>query len=529
MAARPPSGSRPGAPVPNQADLFSRPRPAPAAGPRVVSVTELTRALKGLLEPHFFQVAVRGEVSNFRPAGSGHQYFTLKDQGACVSAVLFRNEALRLKFRLQDGQAVVVRGRLSVYEARGQYQIICDSVEPEGAGALALAFAQLKAKLQAEGLFEASRKRPLPFLPRRIGLVTSPSGAALHDFLRVLNDRFPIPVLLSPARVQGEGAGLEIARALRRLAATDVDVVVLTRGGGSIEDLWAFNEEVVARAIAASPVPVVSAVGHEVDFTIADFVADRRCATPTDAAKTLAPARVDLLRALDQHRRHLRQIALRMLAHQRERLGARAGRLGDPRRDLANGRLELDRRAERLARAMRRILAAQHQRLGLLDEKVRAEHPQARLLRAARSLAELGNSVRAAGTGRLSREREALGRLRERLAAASPVPGLARQHKALGALRERAEKAQTRRLSQEQNRLSRAAAGLESLSPLKVLGRGYAIAFDAGGRALRAAGDVAPGARISVLLGDRSEVVAQVEETRPARSGVDPAASGPLA
>ncbi|HCF61574.1 MAG TPA: exodeoxyribonuclease VII large subunit, partial [Myxococcales bacterium] len=299
-----------------QGNLFSGGRPR--AGPeRIVSVSELTGELKGLIEGRFPRVSVRGEVSNFHGAwgASGHLYFTLKDDGACLAAVLFASDASRLKFALEDGLAVIARGRVSLYPRRGQHQLICESLEPEGAGALALAFEQLKQKLAQEGLFNPARKRKLPYLPRCIGVVTSASGAALQDFVRVLHERFPIPVLLAPVRVQGEGAAAEIAEGVQRLGASGlVDVVVVTRGGGSIEDLWAFNEEQVARAIAACPVPVVSAVGHEVDFTISDFVADWRCATPTDAAKTLAPVRDELLRALDKHRRHLRELALRQIS-----------------------------------------------------------------------------------------------------------------------------------------------------------------------------------------------------------------------
>src|SRR3990172_12219751 len=223
-----PTPPKPGRGPPSQFDLFGRALEPSRNAPRVFSVSELTRELKGALEGRFAQVAVRGEISNLKPAASGHFYFTLKDEGACLSAVLFRAEASRLKFNLKDGLSVIARGRLSVYEARGQYPLLCDALDHEGAGALALAFEQLKAKLLKEGLFQARRKRKVPLLARRIGLVTSPSGAALRDFLRVLQDRFPIPVLLAPARVQGEGAAEEIARGIGRLSASGwVDVIVI--------------------------------------------------------------------------------------------------------------------------------------------------------------------------------------------------------------------------------------------------------------------------------------------------------------
>jgi exodeoxyribonuclease VII large subunit len=494
-----------------QADLFgrSRAKAAPAPAQAVLSVTELTRELKGLVEPRFARVAVRGEISNYKLAASGHHYFTLKDDGACVAAVLFRADAARLKFTLKDGLAVIVRGRVSIYEARGQYQILCDAVEPEGAGALALAFEQLKARLQKEGLFDPARKRPIPFLCRRIGVVTSTSGAALHDFLRVLNDRFPIPVLIAAARVQGEGASLEIARGIARLAAQGVDVIVVTRGGGSIEDLWAFNEEPVARAIAASPVPVISAVGHEVDFTIADFVADKRCATPTDAAKTLAPARDDLLRSLEQRRRHLKQSVLRLLGASREKLRARGGRLADPRRRIATNRLALDHAADRMQGVVARRISERRARQESLSQRLQRAHPQTRLGRAAKALSALGAGLAAAQRARQQREAERLGSLWRRLSAASPAPLVSRRHRALAQVRERIEREAQRALARQKVRLSRATAGLESLSPLKVLARGYAIAFDEAGRVLKTAADAPNGSPLTLKLSDLSELAAR--------------------
>lgn len=501
-----------------QGDLFSGGRPR--TGPdRIVSVSELTGELKGLIEGRFARVSVRGEISNFRgAAGSGHLYFTLKDDGACLSAVLFAREASRLRFGLKDGLAVIARGRVSLYEPRGQYQLICEALEPEGAGALALAFEQLKQKLAREGLFDPARKRKLPYLPRRIGLVTSASGAAIIDFLRVLHERFPIPVLVAPARVQGEGAAAEIAEGVRRLGASGlVDVVVVTRGGGSIEDLWAFNEEKVARAIAACPVPVVSAVGHEVDFTISDFVADRRCATPTDAAKTLAPVREELLRALDKHRRHLRELALRQVSSRRERLQHRAARLPDPRRAIAHQRLALDERADRCRDALLSSTTARRARLRALEERLAREHPRARLLRLTRSLTGLEQGLREAMAQELGEGRERLYELQRRLFSRQPSGAIAQQRHRLASLRERADKATARRVGEERVRLSRAAAALQSLSPLAVLARGYSIAFVEGGNVLKSAGEAPVGTRISLLLPDRSELEAEVKEGRPRR------------
>jgi len=252
-----------------------------------ISVTELTARLKNRVESEFSGVLVEGELSNCKQWSSGHLYFTLKDDRAQLRGVMFRTTVLRLKFKPEDGMRVIVRGKLSVYEQKGEYQIVADQFEPSGAGALQLAFEQLKKQLQSEGLFDAARKRPLPVLPRRIGVITSLDGAAVRDIVRVLTQRHPdARIVIRPARVQGEGAAADLVRALRAIVAVpEIDVVIIGRGGGSSEDLWAFNDEKLARAIADCPVPVISAVGHEVDFTIADFVADVRAATPSNAAE----------------------------------------------------------------------------------------------------------------------------------------------------------------------------------------------------------------------------------------------------
>ncbi|HEX2658447.1 MAG TPA: exodeoxyribonuclease VII large subunit, partial [Polyangia bacterium] len=248
--------------------------PAPPPAPRVLAVSELVRAARLTLENYFGEVLVEGEVCGFKRSGPGHLYFTLKDNDANLDCVMYSREASRLRFKVADGMLVRLRGRLTIYEGRGRFQMTVVAIEPTGAGALAIAFEQLKQKLQAEGLFAADRKRKLPFLPRRIGVVTSPQGAVIRDIIRVAHRRFPASILLAPTPVQGPGAAAGIVAGLERLCRVpDVDVVILARGGGSAEDLWCFNEEALARAIAASPRPVISAVGHETDFTIADFVA----------------------------------------------------------------------------------------------------------------------------------------------------------------------------------------------------------------------------------------------------------------
>ncbi len=407
---------------------------------KVLTVSELTEQLRRTVEERFPAVWVEGEVSNFKLHGSGHAYFTLKDDGAQLRAVLFRTRTRRLRFEPRDGQHVLAFGSLEVYAQRGEYQLVVELLEPRGLGALQLAFEQLKARLAAEGLFDPGRKRALPRFPRKIGIVTSLDGAALRDMLRVIGRRFTgLHIVVAPARVQGEGAAEEIARGLADLNQLgDVDVIIVGRGGGSLEDLWAFNEEAVARAIAASKAPVISAVGHEVDFTIADFVADLRAPTPSAAAELVVREKqgvVDGLRGL------------------RERL-ARAGTR--PLRDLAR---RVDDARARLGRAGAERCRRSGHRLELLAARLRAAGPFARL---------------ADGRHRLERVRARLqGRVADRLA-------------------------------QARHRLGHAAGRLDSLSPLAVLGRGYSLTLRADGAVVRRAGQVAPGEAVRVLLGEGS-------------------------
>src|SRR5436190_3598089 len=411
-----------------------------AGGPRVYSVSELTREIKGILEGRFPSVLVKGEVSNLRTPSTGHLYFTLKDADACIDAVLFRTEARRLRFSVQNGLSLVARGRLAVYEPQGRYQLVCDTVEPLGAGALQVAFEQLKERLQKEGLFEAARKRKLPFLPRRIAVVTSPSGAAVHDFLRVLHRRFPnLPVLIVPARVQGEGAAQEIAQAIVRAAKQPrVDVVVVARGGGSLEDLWAFNEEVVARALCACPVPTVSAVGHEIDFTIADYCADVRAPTPTAAAELIARVKEELAVDLAQRRARLCRAMRGQLERKGGQLDKLRARVADPRRLIGDRKLRLDRARQRLEDALHELVSARQQMLRGLRDRLQAQHPRERLHRLEREAAPLEQKPRTLAARALA----------------------ARRHRYEGLT-----------------------ARLDALSPLKVLARGYAVAFDQRGHA----------------------------------------------
>ena len=297
--------------------------------PRIYSVSELTAELKALLENTFTGVWVEGEISNFKHHTSGHMYFTLKDERGQLRAVMFRGSNRGLQFRPEDGLAVIVFGNVTIYEPRGEYQVYVEYMEPKGLGALQLAFEQLKTRLEAEGLFDPARKRPIPLLPKKIGVVTSPSGAAIRDILQIIHRRFAnVQVLIFPVRVQGEGAAAEIVEGVECLNKRgDLDVLIVARGGGSIEDLWAFNEEVVARAIYASQTPVISAVGHETDFTIADFVADVRAPTPSAAAELVISRKAELSQRVDD-------LFSRLVSHMRYRAERSGERLRSLERHL---------------------------------------------------------------------------------------------------------------------------------------------------------------------------------------------------
>ena len=365
--------------------LFAKPQPPAqpqqpdaqaAAAPKHLSVTELTTKIRGVLEPSFSQVWVQGEISNYRPAASGHAYFSLKDAGSTVSAAMF-GWGPRAKgkggFELRDGMQVLCRGKVSVYVPRGAYQLVVDQMEPLGAGALQVAFEQLKAKLAAEGLFDPARKRSLPHFPRRLAVVTSPSGAAIRDMINILARRAPhVQVTIIPAIVQGEQAPAQIIRGLELANRYNLgDIVVLARGGGSIEDLWCFNHENLARAIAESKLPVISAVGHEIDFTISDFVADLRAPTPSAAAELVTGHWVDAARRVKEARERMRGAIARDLTTRRTLLSHIAARLVSPRDRLREQAQRCDELSMRLERAIRvrleRRRSALEQLMGKLD------------------------------------------------------------------------------------------------------------------------------------------------------------------
>lgn len=439
---------------------------------RLLTVSELTALVRERLEAEFPDFWLEGELTNLRTPASGHLYFTLKDQSAQVRAVLFRGAAQRLRFALKEGLQVIVRGRLGVYEPRGEYQVLVEYLEPKGIGALQLAFEQLKERLAKEGLFDQARKRPLPFLPRRVGLVTSLSGAAIRDMLTVLKRRCPIlGVVIAPVPVQGEGAAPQIAEAVRALGESgEVDVLIVGRGGGSLEDLWCFNEEVVVRAIAASPVPVVSAVGHEIDYTLADFAADYRAPTPSAAAEAVAPVLDDLLRQV----RDLAGRAARALAN---RLALLRHRVADPEQVGSALRSRVQQEAQRLDDAMERLAAAVQAAL---------QEARMRLMRG-----QHGLEVRSP----LARVRRALGVLPQ--------------------LGKRAEQALLAALTLKRQAVRALAAGLDGLSPLAVLGRGYSLVQRASdGRIVRDARQVRAGEAVLVRLA-RGRLGCEVRETVP--------------
>ncbi len=453
---------------------------APRSQRRVWPVRELVSQVRELVEEEFGDVWVEGEISNYRPAPSGHVYFTLKDAGAQLPVVLFRRQAMLLRFRPEDGLHVLVRGRVSVYEQRGQMQLVAETMEPVGAGSLQLAFEQLRERLKAEGLFDTARKRPLPAFPRTVGIVTSPTGAVIRDFLNIVSRRHSgLSVLLYPVSVQGESAPAEIETALAELNASGrVDLIVLARGGGSLEDLAAFNSERVARAIAASRLPVVSAVGHETDFTIADFAADLRAPTPSAAAELITEAQHTVAEHLATHAHRLERAARFQVLQARQRLA----------RSAADGRAE-----SRMAALLHRLA----QRLDDLSFRLESAFTSGLRQRQNRA-ADLGAAV-----------------LRH-----DPRQSLAHARERLLALRARLERSLERMLRSSAAMLGTLDARLHSLSPLAVLDRGYALVLSAEGSLVRSAAQLAPGDAVTTRLADGA-FLSRVEATAPNPASAD--------
>ncbi|MDD5544014.1 MAG: exodeoxyribonuclease VII large subunit [Acidobacteriia bacterium] len=448
---------------------------------KVLTVSEVTGRVKGLLEAEFASLWVEGEISNFTRAASGHLYFTLKDESAQLRCVCFRSQARSIRFNLEDGLKVLARGSLSVYERRGEYQFYVEVMEPVGIGALQLAFEQLKAKLQAEGLFDLARKQPLPLYPKTIGVVTSPTGAAIRDILRILKRRNEaVNVLIYPAKVQGDGASAEIAAGIEYLnTLAEVDVMIVGRGGGSIEDLWAFNEERVARAIAASKIPVISAVGHEIDFTISDFVADLRAPTPSAAAELVASAKDELLKHLSRLQEETMSALVLKLNRARQSLLQLTGRRGFA---LAQGALKefrqiFDDLVYKLTQGERHLVLESRNRFQLVRNRI--------------IFFDLSGPLRMARLNVQQRERQA----------ATIV------QKVLATLK---------------SSLMVNSGKLDSLSPLKVLERGYAIVKNARGAVLKDSTQAPAGSMISVQLAKgnlEARVVSDATANRPRSEG----------
>ena len=440
---------------------------------RIWPVRELVAQMRELVEQTCGDVWVEGEISNSRSAPSGHLYFTLKDADAQLPVVLFRRQALLLRFRPEDGVHVLVRGRVSVYEQRGQLQLVAETMEPVGAGSLQLAFEQLRERLKAEGLFDAGRKRPLPAFPRAVGIVTSPSGAVIRDFLKIVSRRYPgLNVLLFPVVVQGEAAPVEIEAAIAELnSAHLVDLIVLARGGGSLEDLAAFNSERVARAIASSALPVVSAIGHETDFTIADFVADLRAPTPSAAAEVITEAPHKIAEHLATQMHRLERAVRFQLLHARQRVAHLPLSRAESRVAAGFYRLSqrLDDAVQRLDDALMNQLHTCQRRITEMRAAVLHQDPRRRVAHMLQHLADY---------------RARLDRSVERLLESS-----AAQLAALG-------------------------ARLHSLSPLAVLDRGYALVLAVDGTLVRSTSQIAAGNQLTTRLADGS-FISRVEELSP--------------
>ncbi|WP_223793307.1 exodeoxyribonuclease VII large subunit [Marinobacter sp. F4216] len=439
--------------------------------PRALSVSELNHQARHLLESSFMQVWVEGELSGFSRPSSGHWYFSLKDARCQIRCAMFRGFNQRIRTIPKEGDQVRIRGKVTLYENRGDFQIIVEHIEPAGLGALQQAFEQLKAKLQAEGLFDTARKKPIPDPPRHIGVVTSPTGAAIHDILTVLARRCPaIPVTLYPTAVQGNEATSDIVRAIERAQAHGkADVLIVGRGGGSLEDLWCFNEEAVARAIANCTIPTVSAVGHEVDVTIADFVADLRAPTPSAAAEKISPDQSHWLRQIREQELRLANAARRTLKRLETQLGHLGARLRDPRRTLQEKAQRLDELEVRLAKtALQR----------LEQKKIRITH------------------------------------LDQRLAMQSPVRQLANSEQALGYAANSLMNIMRQQLERHRNKLDHTAQTLHVVSPLATLGRGYSISRDTDGHILRDTTVLSPGNTVTTRLarGSFSATVTRIDD-----------------
>ncbi len=436
--------------------------------PQILSVGDLNRMIRGTLEGQFGTVWLRGEISNFKPHTSGHFYFSLKDSTAQISAVMFRGLNQKLKFKPDNGMEVVVKGKITVYEPRGNYQIFCEIMEPVGLGALQMAFEQLKAKLKAEGLFEVSRKKALPFMPKRIAIVTSPTGAAIRDMLNILSRRARgIEITVIPAVVQGAQAPVDIVRGIELAQKVGgFDVLIVGRGGGSMEDLWGFNDEAVARAIAHCQIPTISAVGHEIDFTIADFVADLRAPTPSAAAELVVRNTSDLQEKLKMLLSQLTQATAKKIQFEKKHLSSLERGLVDPKRRLQDLAIRCDELLQRLELSMKHVLDEKQQLIVLLRQKL--GDPQQKLNTIKQQLQYLYSQLTSQTHNNVEHERQ---------------------------------------------RLARASDLLDSLSPLKVVSRGYSIVTE-NKKLIKSASQLKKGASVNIQFANGS-AEALIQNTKP--------------
>ncbi|HAB24351.1 MAG: exodeoxyribonuclease VII large subunit [Pantoea sp.] len=445
----------------------------------VFTVSRLNTTVRQLLEQEMGSVWLSAEISNFSQPASGHWYFTLKDDGAQVRCAMFRNSNRRVTFRPQHGQQILVRATITLYEPRGDYQLIIESMHPAGEGALQQQFELLKAKLASEGLFDQQHKQPLPEPAKQVGVITSATGAALHDVLRVLHRRDPsLPVIIYPTPVQGADAPAAIVRAIELAnQRAECDVLIVGRGGGSLEDLWSFNEERVARAIFASRIPVVSAVGHETDVTIADFVADLRAPTPSAAAEIVSRNQTELLRQL--------------LSQQ-----------------------------QRLEMAMDYYLAQQQRRFSRLDHRLQQQHPQLRLARQQTALFRLQQRLNEAMENRLRQSLRQQDRLSQRLAAHQPQPRLFQAQRQLEQMRYRLQQSMEKTLNRDRQRFATLAAQLEGVSPLATLARGFSVTTDSAGQVVKKTAQLQSGDTLRTRLDDgwvESQVTSLLPEKKRRR------------
>jgi len=450
-------------------DLFTE-APKSAGQKKVYSVSEITRDIQTLLEDQFPEVWVEGEITNLTSSAKGHTYFSLKDETALLKCALFSSSGRRVKFKLENGLKVLCYGQISAYAARGEYQLIVELAEPEGLGALQLAFEQLKKKLEKEGLFDPKHKKPIPYLPDRIGIVTSLSGKAIRDILKVIGERFEEShILIRDVRVQGEGSAEEIAKAIYDFNAFGkVDVLLVGRGGGSIEDLWAFNEEVVARAIYASKIPVISCVGHELDYTIADFVADVRAGTPSMAAERVVPDKTELLETLEDNTHRLRSALLEKVTLLSERL-----------------------RAQRES-----VLFRQPERLFLSHEQ---------------RLDDLTSTLKEGLSRWIQIQAERIAVAKTHLKHLSPRASLEREERTFLHLFKNFSQRMTQTVREAESHFLIQVGKLESLSPLKILSRGFSVTYGPTGELLRSAQSLLVGDHVRTRL-DEGSFISRVEQ-----------------